>query len=215
VLHVGAGATLDVSGLTGGSNFDGARFQLGAGQTLRGGGTVQGSVAVPGAAAIAPGTPAAPGSLTVNGDLVMSPSAAYTVRLNGAAPGTGHDQLQVSGGVTLVFPVLNLSLGGGYLPAGTDKLFILVKGGADPIIGQFNNAGEGAVISVGGQYQAQISYVGDSISGQAFGGNDVVLYNFAVAVPEPGTVLGLSAVMLAVGRVLRRRRSAGPPALAA
>jgi autotransporter-associated beta strand protein/T5SS/PEP-CTERM-associated repeat protein len=204
VLQVGAGATFDVSGLTGGANFDGARFRLASNQTLRGGGTVQGSVAVAATSAIAPGTPSTPAALTITSDLVMSPTGAYTVKLNGATPGTGYDQVLVNGAVNLVNPNLNVSLGGGYTPAATDKLFILVKSGTNPIVGQFNSAGEGATITITGGFQATISYVGDSGTGQLVGGNDVVLFNFA-PVPEPGTVLGLSAMVLFAVRVVRRR----------
>jgi len=106
--------------------------------------------------------------------------------------------------VTLVTPDLNLSLVGSYTPAGADKLFILVKSGINPIVGQFNNAGEGATVSIAGQYRATISYVGDSGTGQLIGGNDVVLFNF-VPVPEFGTVLGLAAVVLVGARGIRRQ----------
>jgi autotransporter-associated beta strand protein len=206
IVHVGTGATLDVSGITGGASFDGSRFQLAANQTLRGGGAVQGAVTVGVSSTIAPGTPAAPGALVVNGDLVMLPTSTFVAKLNGPTPGTGHDQLQVNGGATLIFPELNVNLGGSYLPAGTDKLFILVVSGSDPIIGQFNNVPEGAVIGVGGQFSAKVSYLGDSATDSLTGGNDVVLYNF-ISVPEPGTVLGLSAFGIFAVRVIRRRRS--------
>src|SRR5262249_35080197 len=185
-LQVAAGATLDVSGLTGGANFDGTRFQLAANQTLRGSGTIQGSMAVGPAGTLAPGTPGAPGALTVTRDLILQSTGTFTPKLQGTTPGTGHDQVLVNGAVTIANANLTVSVGGGYPPANTDKLFILVKGGSDPIVGQFNNLPEGATVAVGSQFQASISYLGDFGSGSLTGGNDVVLYNFAVAVPEPG-----------------------------
>jgi hypothetical protein len=145
----------------------------------------------------------------------MFPSSTFAVKMNGTTPGTGHDQLQVNGTATLVFPELNLSLGGGYFPSAADKLFVLVKNGVDPISGQFNNVPEGTVISLGGGFSAQVSYLGDSTSGSLTGGNDVVVYNFVTPVPEPATVLGVSAVGLVLVRTVRRRRSAAPPTVAA
>jgi hypothetical protein len=214
ILHVGTGATLDVTGLTGGANFDGVRFQLAPNQTVRGGGTIQGAMSAPATSTISPGTPSTPGSLQVNGDLVMFPNSTFVAKLNGNVPATGHDQLQVNGTLTLVNPALNVAIGGGFTPSGSDKLFILVKNGVDPIVGQFNNVPEGSVVNLGGGFSAQVSYLGDSTTGSLTGGNDVVVYNFTPA-PEPATVLGLSAVGLGFVRTVRRRLSCTPSTVAA
>jgi hypothetical protein len=49
-----------------------------------------------------------------------------------------------------------------------------------------------------------VSYFGDFGTGQISGGNDLVLHNF-VPVPEPATVLGISALALG-GAMWRRKR---------
>jgi autotransporter-associated beta strand protein len=215
ILHVGAGATFDVSGVNGGLNYDGSRFQTTSGQTLRGSGTIQGGVTIGAGSTLAPGTPAAPGALLAAGDLVMLPTSTYMVKLNGTTPGVTHDTTQVNGSATLVFPELNVAIGGGYLPSGNDKVYILIKSGTDPIVGQFNNVPEGAQINVGGGYSATVSYLGDSTTSQLTGGNDVVVYNFTTAVPEPGALIGLSAIGLVAVRSIRRRFGSAEPAVAA
>jgi hypothetical protein len=171
------------------------------GGTVRGGGTVDGSLTFAGIGnELRPG--ASPGTLTVTGNLTLNPGTTLFVELDGAVPGAGHDRLAVTGTVTLADATLAAALGGGYVPAFGDKLFIVTNEGPDAIAGTFAGLGPGAVVDVGGYY-ATISYAGDVESGQVFGGNDIVLYNF-VPVPEPAAGLLAAAGLAWVSR--RRRR---------
>jgi hypothetical protein len=194
-VQVDAGATL-----SGGVTTDGG--------TVTGGGTITGAVTFitfnGGANSLRPGSAAAPGRLST-GNLTLNAGTTLYARLNGTTPGTGHDQVAVTGTVSLGDAVLSLTLGGGYTPAAGDKLFILTKDGTDPIQGTFAGLPEGATLTIGGS-TATISYLGDSTTGNLTGGNDVVLY--FTPVPEPAGVLALAAVG-AGGAGLRASRRRG------
>ena len=84
-------------------------------------------------------------------------------------PGTGYDQLNVTGTVNLTGSTLNLSLG--FTPdVGT--VFTLVNNdGVDAVVGTFQGLAEGATVLVNGM-TFQISYVGGT-------GNDVTLTRIA------------------------------------
>jgi hypothetical protein len=190
-VQVDAGATL-----SGNVTTDGG--------TVQGGGTIAGAVTFTtfagGANALRPGSAAAPGRLST-GALTLNAGTTLYARLNGSTPGTGHDQVAVTGAVDLGDAVLSLTLGGGYAPAAGDKLFILTKDGTDPIQGVFAGITNLSRVTVGG-YTATVSYFGDSASGNVTNGNDVVLYDFA-PVPEPGPVLAVAGLALLARRVGR------------
>ena len=91
----------------------------------------------------------------------------------------------------------------GYAPAAGDRLFILVNDGSDAIGGRFTGLANGSIVSFP-QYEATISYFGNSATLALTGGNDVVLYNFT-PVPEPAGLLGAAALVgLAATRYRRR-----------
>jgi len=164
------------------------------------------NVVVNSGGAIAPGTNS-PGTLTVTGNVTFNTGSSFTVKLNGATPGTQHDRLVVAGDVTLGNATLAGTVGGGFTPTATTQLFIIDNQGTNPTSGQFNGVIQDGTVTLAGGYQAKVSYTGDVTSGSLTAGNDVVLYNF-LPVPEPATFLGIAAVSLAAGYVRRRLRPA-------
>jgi len=165
-ISIASGATLNVSGVTGGANFSNSKFSLASGQTLGGNGSVTGGVDVRSGAFIAPGT--SPGQLTVNGDVSFNSGSTFNVEINGTTAGSGYDQLIVSGAVSLGSATLSLS--GTHTPVANQTFTILNNTGSGAITGTFNGLAEGATISnfLGSTLKAKISYTGGT-------GNDVVL----------------------------------------
>jgi len=198
-VQVDAGATLE-----GSLNTDGG--------TVRGGGTVNGNLNFTGTGNhLRPGAGAGAGILTITGDLTLNSGTTFHAELNGNAPGTGHDQLAVTGTVILADAALDLTLGNGYVPAFADKLFLVANLQDDPISGEFAGLPNNATVNLGA-YTAKISYFGDFANGTVDLGNDLVLYNFA-PVPEPGAILALAAgggLGAGVWRRARRRVECRP-----
>ena len=97
------------------------------------------------------------------------------IELNGTTAGSGHDQVDVQGSVTLGNAILDLSLG--FTPQIADTFLIINNDLSDSVIGNFLNLLEGEYVSVG-IYTFQISYIGGD-------GNDVTLYT--TEVPEAST----------------------------
>ena len=119
VINVTAGATFDVSAVTGG-------FILGAAgnQTLQGSGTVNGNVATTGLASLAPGD--GPGTLTFSNNLSLAAGVTnYFELTNSFAIGGGTNDLIVVGGdLTLNSNVIAITVfGPNPLGAGTYRLF--------------------------------------------------------------------------------------------
>src|SRR5262249_60659851 len=98
-----------------------------AGATLGGTGST-GPVTLGAGAVVSPGG-AAPGVQRVQ-DLAFAAGSSYVVQLNGPAAGTGYDQLDVTGSVSLNGATLNASLG--FSPALHDSLLIIKNDGPDP-----------------------------------------------------------------------------------
>ncbi len=118
---------------------------------------------------VSPGS--SPGRLRAD-DVRMEAATFFDVEINGAAPGTGYDQLQLEGVVTLVDAPLRLTRS--YIPTGTDRFTIIDNRGQDEVFGTFLNLPEGAVLTNGG-VRFEITYLGGD-------GNDVVLRRL---VPPP------------------------------
>jgi hypothetical protein len=135
-------------------------------------------------AVVAPG--ASPGSLTC-GDVSLfgGPNGgrgSLEIELNGATPGTGYDQLNVHGTLTLNSRIgLNASLN--FSSWLSNTFTIINNDGSDPVAGTFSGLAQGATLTIGGQ-QFRISYTGGD-------GNDVVLTQISGA---PSPTLGLAVV---------------------
>jgi fibronectin-binding autotransporter adhesin len=137
-----------------------SRIRL-AGGTLAGNGIVE-RIADSGGGTIAPGV--SPGILS-SSNLTLGASSIFAVELNGVTPGPGHDQLNVSGSVTLGNAALNVSVG--FTPSPGSPIIILQNDGADSISGIFAGRPEGSLIT-NGAVVLQITYAGGT-------GNDVAL----------------------------------------
>src|SRR5262249_55594674 len=116
-----------------------------AGATLGGSGTT-GPVTLSPGASLDPGGPQ-PGIQRVR-DLAFSPSASYVVQLDGPDPGSGYDQLDVTGTVSLDDATLNASLG--FSPEAGQRFVIINNDGTDPVSGTFGGLPQGAVVQIGG-----------------------------------------------------------------
>lgn len=112
----------------------------------------------------------------------MEAATFFDVEINGAAPGTGYDQLQLEGVVTLVDAPLRLTRS--YIPTETDRFTIIDNRGQDEVFGTFLNLPEGAVLTNGG-VRFEITYLGGD-------GNDVVLRRlFPPPPPCPDPILSI------------------------
>jgi fibronectin-binding autotransporter adhesin len=126
----------------------------------------------------------------------MSAGSILSIEINGLAPGTEYDQLNVNGTVDITGATL--TIGGAYLtaPAITNDLFtiLLNDGNSDAVVGTFDGLAEGArALALNGQDYV-ISYIGGD-------GNDIVL----TAIPEPGSA-ALMVGGLGILMGIRRRR---------
>jgi fibronectin-binding autotransporter adhesin len=117
-----------------------------------------------------------PGILHVQGNFNASAGATCQFDLNGATAGSGYDQVQVNGTVTLNNTTLNVQPN---FAITVGLPFILIANdGSDAIVGTFAGLPEGAVFQAGGQYF--------SISYQAGAGNNDVVLTRVNPPPPPG-----------------------------
>lgn len=173
---------------TAGSGVGTGDVTVGSGATLGGSGTIglptdASNVTVQSGGHLTPGK--SPGILTIYGDLTLDAGSFLDAELAGTAAGTGYDQVDVHGGVSLADAKLDLSLL--FVPALGDQFVLVNNDGTDAVGGTFAGLPEGAIVrsAFGGyDYPFAITYRGLT-------GNDVVL----TAVPEPASVflLGLGA----------------------
>ncbi len=135
-----------------------------SGGTLGGTGTV-GTISVSGASAktLAPG--GSPGILS-SSNATLSSSTTFAVELNGTTPGSGYDQLNVSGTVNLASAKLSASLG--FAPSVGAEFVIINNDGSDAVLGTFAGLPEGSYLRIG-DASFRISYAGGG------GSNDMVL----------------------------------------
>src|SRR5262245_10606610 len=106
-----------------------------SGGTLSGSGTT-GAVTATAGVTVSPGT--GPGILTVAGSIALGAGSSFVVELNGTAPGSGYDQLNVTGAASTVSLSGSLSVVLGFAPAG-QSFIILNNGGSSPVSGTFND----------------------------------------------------------------------------
>jgi autotransporter-associated beta strand protein len=133
-----------------------------------------------GSSSLSPGV-SGPGVLTC-GNLALYPSTFFLVDVNGAAPGSGYDQLQVNGVTALSNAVLSLSLG--FTPALGSTFTLLYHEGNEPIAGTFAGLPQGALLTNGATI-FRISYTGGD-------GNDVTLTTTLGA--PPSTLTSISSL---------------------
>lgn len=150
--------------------------------TLGGTGSIAGQVTVNAGGTISPGN--STGTLSLNNSITMSAASTYLVEINSVSL---FDRLSVIGSVNVTDSILNVILG--YTPSPNDRYFLVLNDGTDPVIGTFAGLPQNALFSIGG-FGYQISYQGNSSTGQLTGGNDIVIS----AVPEP-----ISLVLSAIG----------------
>ncbi|MDA1164900.1 MAG: autotransporter-associated beta strand repeat-containing protein [Planctomycetota bacterium] len=139
------------------------------GATLGGSGTINGTVTVNGA--LAPGS--SPGILST-GDVTFANGSAFNVEIEGTSPGSGHDQLAVTGTVNLGGATLNGTLS--QAASAGSEFTVINNDSTDPITGTFAGLAEGAFVDlnifngevVTGTQRFVISYVRGT-------GNDVTL----------------------------------------
>ncbi len=125
-----------------------------------------------------------PAAITFDGDLLFGPGHVLTLEIGGAAPGTDHDTLAITGSLTLG-GTLNVVFLNGFVPAPTDFF-------------QFFTAS-----SFGGSF-AQINLpAGFTPTGNLANGDGFTL----TAIPEPAACATLAA-LAALGLAARRRRRA-------
>jgi uncharacterized repeat protein (TIGR01451 family) len=123
--------------------------------------------------AIAPGAGAGLTSVLATGALTLGAATAVGVDLNGTTLGTGYDQIDVTGVVTLGGATLSVALG--FAPPPFSTFTIINNDSTDAVIGTFAGLPQGARLTAGG-VAFSISYTGGT-------GNDVVL----TSLPLPPT----------------------------
>jgi fibronectin-binding autotransporter adhesin len=177
------------------------------GGILKGTGTVGNLVAF-GGSIVAPGH--SPGCLTVNGSLQLG--GTYQAEIGGTTACSDHDQLVVSGAVSLEDGVgsqatLATSLYGGFKPSAGQSYTIINNTGSGAVVNTFTGLPEGATFTVDG-YVFRITYKGGD-------GNDVVLTVMSVpSVPNTGLALvtgnpvwPIVVTLLAVGALQVSRKA--------
>ncbi len=133
------------------------------GGTLAGSGSV-GNITSVGSGHVAPGASA---GILGSGDLSWSSTTDFEVEIGGVIPGSGYDQLAVTGSVNLGGASLEIQRINGFAPSSGDVFTLIENDGADGISGTFDGLPESSVFSAAGT-EWLITYQGGS-------GNDVVI----------------------------------------
>jgi hypothetical protein len=98
-----------------------------------------------------------------------SGSSFSDVEIDGATPGSGYDQVKVTGTVNIAANVtINLTLSPGFTPSAGQVFTLIDNDGTDPVNGSFSNMPGGTTVTLNGLYPFRISYAGGD-------GNDVTL----------------------------------------
>jgi autotransporter-associated beta strand protein len=119
--------------------------------------------------AISAGTLTSPTGILNTGNLTFTANGNYAVKIGGTTPGAnGHDQLNVTGTVSLNNARLVPIPWGTFRPALGDSFTIIKNDGADAVSGTFLNAPEGAIFGGALNTAFRITYLGGD-------GNDVVI----------------------------------------
>jgi autotransporter-associated beta strand protein len=130
---------------------------------------------------IAPG--ASPGILVCSNFSTFGVANQLQIEINGATPGSGHDQLQVNGSVLLMGGTVHLSMN--FSGAISNRYVMISNDGVDPVTGSFTGLPEGATLT-SGAVTFQITYQGGD-------GNDVVLIQKTLPTgPQIGSIQKLT-----------------------
>lgn len=171
------------------------------GATLGGVGNINGQVTAEAGAAIAPGEGEGTGVLAT-GEVQFLDSSTFAAGIRGTAPGAGHDQLQVTGTISIGSSVaLVLSIpAGAFRPLPGDVFVLIANDGSDTVAGTFQGLPQGAILDdflgLAGT-TAHITYTGGD-------GNDV-----AIVVDTAPVEIDLSGISLdAEDRFTLRRAGA-------
>lgn len=135
---------------------------IASGATLGGTGTT-GAVTVQSGGRVSPGT--SPGILNT-GNVSFSSGSTFSVEVNGTTAGTQHDQLNVTGTVSLGGATLSAS--GTITSVPSQSIVLINNDGTDAVSGTFNGLADGATVTING-INFFLSYYGGS------NGNDVTL----------------------------------------
>ena len=141
--------------LVNGSTASTSSVSVSNGAIMGGSGTVAGPVSDSGT--LSPGQASGSPTAVLNtGAETFNSGAAFDVDLGGTTPGSGYDQLNVAGTVSIAATtLLNVNLASGYTPAPNTTYTILASTGA--ISGTFNGLANGATFTSGGT-TFQITY---------------------------------------------------------
>lgn len=151
------------------------------GGTLRGTGTI-GALTQLSGGALAPGE--SPGILHAS-SAALGAGTTYQLELAGSSPGSGYDQLDVHGSVSLGGAALSPLVE--FEPAVGEQFTIVANDGTDPVSGTFAGLPQGAELD-GGAVDLRVDYGGGD-------GNDVVLTRLS----PTATTLSASAGAVSVG----------------
>jgi autotransporter-associated beta strand protein len=184
-----AGGTLEVDGSLGSEFVTVGPSGPGA-ANLAGVGTVAGFVNVQYGGVVSPGkTSGATGILNVGNDVTFSSGSTFHTLVNGPTVGTGYDQLNVQGTVSLGGATLALG-GTGFRMTRTTQPLVLISSTA-PISGTFAGLPEGAKVTIGA-FHGTISYKNDEV----------------VLIPAPTVTLQPRSQTVTVGQTAIFRSSA-------
>jgi fibronectin-binding autotransporter adhesin len=116
------------------------------------------------------------------GNVTFNATSYYYPQLNGTVPGTGYDQLSVTGTVTIaagagLYPNL------GFTPVNGQSFVVIDNDGTDPVTGTFDGLPEGGTVTLNAS-TFKITYIGGT-------GNDIVLQVMAAAKTWTGAVNNL------------------------
>ncbi|MEM1159022.1 MAG: autotransporter domain-containing protein [Verrucomicrobiota bacterium] len=192
-LTVGSGTTVNGGTLliAGGSTL--TSDVIVGGGTLGGIGNIGGNVTINAGGMLAPGT--SPGILNITGNFTLNAGSTSNFELNGITPGSGHDQVVVTGTAALA-GTLNLTPGFG--PNDGDEFSIidaaLITGDFDAVINTLGNALEFTTAIIGGNTYV-VTAVQGSFNNSAFTGGDPDLMAIALSLDSISSDPNLSPLI--------------------
>jgi len=203
-LSIASGATLDVSGLTGGLRFGGAgtAFDAFDGDFITGTGTINGGLRARAGSTVYPGDSGV-GTLNVNGSVTFDLGSYWQVRALSAIPGNGNSNnvLAINGALSLA--------SGTFMPVDGSGLTLVAGETYDYTIATVTGAKSIGNVTFQPMNFSPGSFNDPSMFSLLTSGNNVILR--ITAVPEPA--MFLPAVLGAAGWLAwRARRRSGEKA---